>query len=98
MDIGLVRLLKRGMPSSRLKKLWCPTLLCQGCKHRVAKNVGRDCNARARSNAPKERVYICIRQCLAGSRALAFEEQMIGFHRSCVRNSNVGHDFVDEVG
>src|SRR5437588_9183199 len=97
MHIGLVRLLKRRMPGPLLKKLWCPPLLCQGCEHRVAKNVWRDRNARMGSSSPKERIDICIRQCLARSRSMLFDEHMVGFDLSRVCDPNVGYNLVDEI-
>ena len=96
MDIGLVCLLKRGVPGSLLKKLWCPAFLGQGCKHGMAKNVRRDWNGSLGSESSKERVYVCIGQCLPSACSLPFDEEVIGFHFSSVGASNVGYDFVNE--
>src|SRR6266700_1103567 len=97
MHIGLIRLLKRGMSCSLLKQFWGPPLLCQGGEHGVAKNMRSDRNASPRSESPKERVYVCIGKCLAGSGSMSFDEQMIRLHLRRVFNPNVGHNFVNEV-
>src|SRR6266700_4135057 len=97
MNVGLIGLLKRGMPSPLLKKFWSPSLLSQSGEHRVAKNMWRDRNARAGSEPPKERVYICIGKRLACTHALALDEQMVCLHLGGVCDPNVGHDLVDEI-
>ncbi|SRR6266849_8031373 len=97
MHIALVGLLKRGVSSSFLKQLWSPPLLCQSGEHGVAKDVWRDRNARAGSEPPKERVYICIGERLACTCALAFDEHMGGFHLGGVCDPNVGHNLVAEI-
>src|SRR5712692_4101742 len=63
----------------------------------MAKHMWRNRNACAGSEPPKERIDICIGQCLARSRALAFDEQVIGFHLGSVRDPDVGHDLIDEI-
>ncbi len=97
MHIGLVRLLKRGVPGSLLKQLWSPSLFCQGGEHAVAKNVRRDRQTRVGSESPEECVYVCIAERLTCTCSLAFEEQVIRFHFSRVYAPNVGHDFVNEL-
>src|SRR5436853_530084 len=97
MLIGLIGLLKRGVPSSFLKKLWCPPLLSQGSQHRMAKDMRGNGNASAGSEPPKKRSDICIREGLASSRALPFDEQMIRFYLGGMYNPHVGHDLVDEI-
>src|SRR5450631_3655014 len=97
MHIGLIRLLKRCMPSSLLKKLWSPSLFCQGSEHSVAKNVRRDRQAGVGSESPEEGVDICIAERLACTRSLVFDEEVIRFHFSRVYPPNVGHDFVNEI-
>src|SRR5207248_6709481 len=97
MHIGLVCLLKRGMPGPLLKQFWCPSLLFQGREHGMAKHMRSDCNASPRSEPPKEGIHIGIGQRLSGSGSMLFDEQMIGLHRSRVCAPNVGHDFIYEV-
>src|SRR6266702_991067 len=97
MDIGLVGLLERGMPGSFLKQLWCPPLFCQSREHRMAKNVWGDCNARARSESSKERVYIRIGKRLACLLSMLIEEQMVGFELSGECKPHVGDNLVDEI-
>src|SRR5712691_4279649 len=97
MHIGLVRLLKRGVPGTLLEKLWSPSLLCQGCEHGVAKHVWCDRNASMGSESPEEGIYVCIGKGLAGSCSLLFDEQVIGFHLSRMYDPNVGHDFINEI-
>ena len=64
----------------------------------MAKNVRGHGYASARSEPPKERIDICIGECLASSRSPSFDEQMVGFYLGSVRDPNIGDNLVDEIG